>query len=210
LKNGKILFLVLFYYIFKNFLFHLSDACCIASNGAISWSTWCNLYYEIRPPSICDGYEPPAQGRLFNKIFIFLSIINIILAWFGGDPHIQTSNNTYYSCNVFGTFIYAQTTSAANTTAKALSDPDSIYVQDLASNELFSIIARTSKTPSLLQIDGFFNNNVTYFSSFSMYLGSNNEVIIDVDINSTDKYQFSKEYLIILLFFFNFSNLFSC
>jgi hypothetical protein len=95
-------------------------------------------------------------------------------------------------------------------TAKALSDPDSIYVQDLASNELFSIIARTSKTPSLLQVSGFFNNNATYFSSFSMYLGSNNEVIIDVDISSTDNYQFSKEYLIILLFFFNFSNLFRC
>ena len=46
--------------------FPFSDDCCIARNGSIDWSTWCNLYYEIRPPSRCDGYEPPSQGKLFN------------------------------------------------------------------------------------------------------------------------------------------------
>jgi len=66
-QNGKILF----YHIFKNFHFHFSDECCIVSNGAISWSTYCNLYYAIRPPSYCDGYIPPSQGKLFHKMFFF-------------------------------------------------------------------------------------------------------------------------------------------
>ena len=39
----------------------------------IDWSTWCNLYYEIRPASICDGYEPPSPGKLFNKEWFFLN-----------------------------------------------------------------------------------------------------------------------------------------
>ncbi|CAF4129363.1 unnamed protein product, partial [Rotaria sp. Silwood2] len=154
------------------------DDCCIARNGTVDWSSWCNLYYEIRPPSICDGYEPPSQ------------------AWFGGDPHILTSDNNGYSCNVFGSFIYAETTSDANSTANNNMSTGSTFLKPLQNNELFSIIARTSKTPSRLRLDQFFNQQITYFSSFSMYLGSNRDVIIDVDINSTNSYQFKVNYLL--------------
>jgi hypothetical protein len=76
-----------------------------------------------------------------------------------------------------------------------LADANSIYLKTLVSNELFSIVAQTSKTPSRLPINGFLNNDITYFSSFSMYLGSDNEVIINVNINAADTYQFSKKYL---------------
>ncbi len=69
---------------------------------------------------------------------------------------------------------------------------NSIYVNDLVNNELFSIIARTSKTPSLLQVNNFYNQDITYFSSFTMYLGSDNNVIIDVSISSANAYQFRK------------------
>ncbi|CAF3469005.1 unnamed protein product [Rotaria sp. Silwood1] len=156
------------------------DDCCIAKNGTVDWSNWCNLYYEIRPPSTCDGYEPPSQ------------------AWFGGDPHILTSSNSDYSCNVFGSFIYAETTNDANNTANNISNTgtSSTFLKSLVSNELFSIIARTSKTSSRLRIDQFFNQYITYFSSFSMYLGSNRDVIIDVDINQTNSYQFKVNYLL--------------
>ncbi|CAF0783623.1 unnamed protein product [Rotaria sordida] len=154
------------------------DDCCIARNGTLDWSRWCNLYYEIRPPSICDGYETPLK------------------AWLGGDPHIETSSNSAYSCNVFGSFIYAETTSDANTTANNNTNTSSTFLKTLVSNELFSIIARTSKTPSRLRIDQFFNQYITYFSSFSMYLGSNRDVIIDVNINPSDSYQLNVNYLL--------------
>ncbi|CAF4332324.1 unnamed protein product, partial [Adineta steineri] len=153
------------------------DWCCIANNGTIDWSQWCNLYYELRPASICDGYEPPQQ------------------AWFGGDPHIQTSDNANYTCNVYGSFIYAQTTNDANITANNNTDSSSTILKDLISNELFSIVARTSKSSSLLRANDFFNQTITYFSSFTMYLGSNNSVIIDVSIEPTNNYQFRVRYL---------------
>ncbi|CAF0903620.1 unnamed protein product, partial [Didymodactylos carnosus] len=66
------------------------DRCCIPKNSTISWDEWCNLYYELRPPSTCEWYTPPKQ------------------AWFGGDPHMQTLNHSRYSCNLEGNFIYAQ------------------------------------------------------------------------------------------------------
>ncbi|CAF3337216.1 unnamed protein product [Rotaria socialis] len=155
------------------------DECCIVSNGTVDWSTWCNLYYELRPPSTCDGYQPPSQ------------------AWFGGDPHIQTLSNSDVSCNVFGSFIYAETTSTANNSANSNStSTTSTIIKPLVSNELFSIVARTSKTPALLQVTKFFNQDITYFSSFSMYLGSNRDLIIDVDIDPSNNYQFSVNYLV--------------
>ncbi|CAF1385731.1 unnamed protein product, partial [Rotaria magnacalcarata] len=155
------------------------DYCCIVSNGTVDWTTWCNLYYELRPPSTCDGYQPPSQ------------------AWFGGDPHIQTLSNSDVSCNVFGSFIYAETTSTANNSANSNStSTTSTIINPLVSNELFSIVARTSKTPALLRVTEFFKQDITYFSSFSMYLGSNCDLIIDVNIDPSNNYQFRVNYLV--------------
>ena len=113
-------------------------------------------------------------------------------AWFGGDPHVQTTGNAGYSCNVYGSFIYAQTTAIANTTANSNVQMNSTILKDLVSDDLFSIVARTSKTTALLRANEFFNQTISYFSSFSLYLGWNNSVIIDVNIDSTATYQFSK------------------
>jgi hypothetical protein len=115
------------------------------------------------------------------------------LAWFGGDPHLQSLSDTDLSCNVYGSYIYAETTLSINETVLNTTDQSSTIVKALFTDELFSIIARTSKTQSLLRIDQFYNQPITYFSSFSMYLGSGNEVIINVDINTTNDYQFSKQ-----------------
>ena len=65
----------------------------------------------------------------------------------------------------------------------------------LLNNDLFSIVARTSTSQSRLRAQNFFNQDLTYFSSFSMYLGSEREVMIDVDVNSSATYQFSKSEL---------------
>ena len=97
---------------------------------------------------------------------------------------------------MLGSFIYAETTSDANRTANSNTDTSSTVLKDLVSNELFSVIARTSITSSRLRIDQFFNQNITYFSSFSMYLGSNRELMIDVDMNPVNNYEFSKKYSI--------------
>jgi hypothetical protein len=105
---------------------------------------------------------------------------------------MHTLSNADQSCNVFGSFIYAETTLDANATAIDETN-DGDILEDLVLDELFSIIARTSKTQSLLRIDGFYNQYITYFSSFSMYLGSNNSVMIDVGINPNNTYQFSKK-----------------
>jgi hypothetical protein len=128
------------------------------------------------------------------KYSFFNDILILFLAWFGGDPHIQTLSNSGYSCNVFGSFVYAETTSSAKTIAKSTTNTNSIYLKSIVANDLFSIIARTSKTPSLFQVNNFYNQDITYFSSFTMYLGSDNNVIIDVSINPTDTYQFRKIY----------------
>ena len=95
---------------------------------------------------------------------------------------------------MLGSFVYAETTSDANRTANTNTDTGSSILKDLVSNELFSIIARTSVTSSRLRIDQFFNQSVTYFSSFSMYLGSSRELMIDVDMNPINNYEFSKNY----------------
>ncbi|CAF1457750.1 unnamed protein product, partial [Adineta ricciae] len=153
------------------------DYCCIARNGSIDWSQWCNLYYEIRPASTCDGYQPPEQ------------------AWFGGDPHIQTTGNAAYSCNMYGSFVYAQTTAIANATANSSVQTNPTILKDLVNDDLFSIVARTSKTTALLRGTEFFGETISYFSSFSLYLGWNNSIIIDVNIDSTATYQFKVNYL---------------
>ena len=114
------------------------------------------------------------------------------LAWFGGDPHLTTLDNLPYSCNVLGSFIYAQTTRAANGTARLNTETNSDNLNELVSDELFSIIARTSETQTRLPVPRFFNAKMTYFSSFSMYLGLSNDVMIDVDIDPAKTYQFSR------------------
>ena len=116
-----------------------------------------------------------------------------VLAWFGGDPHIQTLSNSAYSCNVLGSFIYAETTPSANNIARSPARANSNTVKALFENEVFSIIARTTKTPVRLPDNGFFNQEMTYFSSFSMRLGSNNDVVIDVDINPDKDFEFRKK-----------------
>jgi hypothetical protein len=70
-KNGKKKETIFILFSYSKIFFCFSDTCCIASNGAIDWSSLCYLYYEIRPPSTCNGYQPPAQGRLFNKVSFF-------------------------------------------------------------------------------------------------------------------------------------------
>lgn len=94
---------------------------------------------------------------------------------------------------MFGAFIYAETTSSANNTAKSPARADTNVVKDLKIDELFSIVARTTKTPARLPVTGFFNEGMTYFSSFSMYLGLVNDVVIDVGIDPNSSYQFSKQ-----------------
>jgi hypothetical protein len=129
------------------------------------------------------------------QIFVFFFCtwhFDCFLAWFGGDPHVQTLSNTDYTCNVYGSFVYAETTTQAKTIAKEVTTTSSVYLKSLVTNELFSIIARTSKTPALLQVNSLYNQDMTYFSSFTMYLGLENNVIIDVSINPTNTYQFRK------------------
>jgi hypothetical protein len=120
-----------------------------------------------------------------------LTGVRMLLAWFGGDPHLQSLSHQGISCNVRGSFIYATTTAEANITANA-STTSSLNPAVLLNNDLFSIVARTSNAQSRLRAANFFNQNLTYFSSFSMYLGSERDVMIDVDINSSATYQFSK------------------
>ena len=132
------------------------------------------------------------SDQIFVCFFFCKRYFRLFLAWFGGDPHVQTLSNTDFTCNVYGSFIYAETTTQAKSIAKDLTTTNSIYLRALVTTELFSIIARTSKTPSLLQINSFYNQDMTYFSSFTMYLGLENNVIIDVGINPTNTYQFRK------------------
>lgn len=65
-------------------------------------------------------------------------------------------------------------------------------IVDLVRNDLFRIDARTSAVPARLRVDNFLSQPVTYFSSFTMNLGSRSEVVIDVQINTTSSYQFCK------------------
>ena len=169
------------------------DDCCIPRNGSISWNQWCSLYYEIRPPSTCEGYEEPDESNDASLVSDHPSSPRIISAWFGGDPHLQTLDDVDISCNVLGSFVYARTTSSTNSRINGRADSGSVTeVVDLVRNDLFAIHARTSTTPARLRIDSFLNQPVTYFSSFTMYLGSRNEVVLDVDINATSSYQFCK------------------
>lgn len=110
-------------------------------------------------------------------------------AWFGGDPHMISSTNRSESCNVFGSFIYARTTQAANQTAVS-SGSSGPSGSNIYRNDLFAIVASTSTTQSLLRNSPFYNATLTYFSSFKMLLGAQQELTIDVGINPNDSYQF--------------------
>ena len=128
------------------------------------------------------------SGKLIDITIMHSSHFDLS-AWFGGDPHLQSLSQVPRSCNVLGSFIYAQTTLLTNQTAINASSTGSINV-DIFDHELFSIFARTSTSQARLRAQNFFNQNLTYFSSFSMYLGSKHEIIIDVSISTISTFQF--------------------
>ncbi|CAF0953420.1 unnamed protein product, partial [Didymodactylos carnosus] len=153
----------------------LSDQCCLPTKAGISWTKWCNLYYQLRPASTCDGYNPPMQ------------------AWYGGDPHMETLTKSNFSCNMKGTFIYAETTAAANKSAIS-NNGNQTYANLLLPDELFAILVTTTAEKLNLKTELFTDQTFTYYSSFSMRLGAQSETVINVNV--TDRNLFDISYSI--------------
>ncbi|XP_033120224.1 uncharacterized protein LOC117119508 isoform X1 [Anneissia japonica] len=75
--------------------------CCTASNDP----SYCNLYYEKRPPASCTNYRPPKTS------------------WFWGDPHLTTSDNYAYTFNGKGEYICSTLDDGSFTLIGRMSDP---------------------------------------------------------------------------------------
>lgn len=146
-----------------------SDYCCSPSfvTGRPDWN-FCQLYFQLRSPSTCTGYQAPTIG---NEIVsshmapLYYHCENFLVTGLG-DPHMTTIDNGRYTCHIQGLYIFAQTTPEANSTAylNQQNNPgvtELIYPGDLFKIHVRSVVA----TPALFYIE----RTHGYGSIFSSY-----------------------------------------
>ncbi|CAF2923310.1 unnamed protein product [Rotaria sp. Silwood2] len=125
------------------------DQCCSPSHitGRPDWKL-CHFYYQLHPPSSCKEYQPPA-------------IVTGV-----GDPHVNTIDDGRYTCHVQGLFVFAQTTTKAQTIAQNNFCSNALNIDSIYPDDLFQIYVRSIFVPPALS---YIERTHDYGSIFSSY-----------------------------------------